>query len=298
MNTKIAKLLAPAGLFGLIVLIGATPIAGRADDEFAGLNSEQRSFAERTITFLEEMETLYFGTVAELNGIEEVESVDFPTEYAWHNVTVARGPVVEKAGRMRVVTKKPKAEFQDPTIWSRFFSVDLHPRSPLVGMIHAAFVIQYKQDGTDHVAGWIDILPGATPDEDRAYLKQVMDTVFEKYDIDPAPFRKMSIKGSPGEGIRRREPAGAGGSFYGRDLFPVTEQYFDFMTEAYREFLTAYLSLIEKHQDDEYTTEDLAKQDYMRRNWLEDRFFSDPYTGNVVPYEVWALSTLPPLVKF
>jgi hypothetical protein len=36
----------------------------------------------------------------------------------------------------------------------------------------------------------------------------------------------------------------------------------------------------------------------MRRNWLEDRFFSDPYTGNVVPYEVWALSTLPPEVKF
>ena len=54
----------------------------------------------------------------------------------------------------------------------------------------------------------------------------------------------------------------------------------------------------DKRKDDPVTAEDIAKQDYMRRNWWEDRWYSDPYTRNVVPMDVWALSTLPPEVKF
>jgi coproporphyrinogen III oxidase len=165
-------------------------------------------------------------------------------------------------------------------------------------MLHAAFTLHYNPDGTSAIGGWVDVLPGATSSGDLATLKQTMDRVFERYDVDPEPHRKMSCEGSPGEGQRRREPACVGGSFYGRDMMVINEQNFRFMTEAYREFLIAYLDLIEENQDTSYTAEDLAKQDYMRRNWLEDRFFSDPYTGNVVPYEVWALSTLPPVVKF
>ena len=294
----IAKLnLTPTAALAALCLF-LSPLSGQTAEDVPGLNPEQQEFVERANEFMDEMEALYFGTIAELNGVDDVESMDLSTEYAFHNVRVARGPVVEKAGRMRVVNKKPKADFQERRLWSRFFSVDVHPSSPKVGMLHAAFTMHYTPDGTGGVAGWIDILPGATPDEDLAFLKDTMDALFEKYDIDPEPHRKMSREGSPGEGLRRREPAGVGGSFYGRDLFPITEQHFGFMTEAYREFLTAYLSLIRKRQNDDYTAEDRAKQDYMRRNWFEDRFFSDPYTGNVVPYEVWALSTLPPVVKF
>jgi coproporphyrinogen III oxidase len=277
-------------LFALSAAIGTT-VAQE-------LTAEQAAFTERALAFIDEMDTLYFERIAQLNGTEAVEVLDFPTEYAGHNVQVARGPVVEKAGRMRVVPKKPKADFQRKRLWSRFFSVDVHPKSPKVGMLHAAFTLHYNPDGTSAIGGWVDVLPGASSPEDLAVLKQTMDRVFERYDVDPDPHRKMSCEGSPGEGQRRREPACVGGSFYGRDMMAINEQNFRFMTEAYREFLIAYFDLIEKNQDASYTAEDLAKQDYMRRNWLEDRFFSDPYTGNVVPYEVWALSTLPPVVKF
>jgi len=262
------------------------------------LTAEQTAFTRRAVAFMDEMDALYFERITQLNGTDEVETLDFPTEYAGHTVRVARGPVVEKAGRMRVVHKKPKADFQGTRLWSRFFSVDVHPKSPRVGMLHAAFTMNYKPDGKSAIGGWVDVLPGASSAADLAVLKQTMDAVFARYDIDPAPHRKMSCEGSPGEGERRREPACVGGSFYGRDMMAVTEQNFRFMTEAYREFLNAYFDLIEKNRDAPTTSEDLAKQEYMRRNWLEDRFFSDPYTGNVVPYEVWALSTLPPMVKF
>ena len=282
----------------VVGLLACGTAAAQVNDSYDGLTDQQRGFAERMVAFMDEMDALYFGTLAELNDSDAVESLVFPTEWAWHTVQVARGPVVEKAGRMRVIPKKPKADFQSQRVWSRFFSADVHPRSPKAGMLHAAITMHFDPDGGSAIAGWIDILPGGTPAADVAYLKATMDVLYEKYGIDPAPHRKMSLKGSPGEGIRRREPAGAGGSFYGRTLFPVTEQNFSFMTEAYREFMIAYLSLLEQRQDEPYTAEDLAKQDYIRRNWLEDRFFSDPYTGNVVPYEVWALSTLPPVVKF
>lgn len=262
------------------------------------LTPEQRAFVERAYAFMDEMDALYFGRVAELNGSDAVEVLDFPTDFAGHNVNVARGPVVQKAGRMRVVNKRPKAEFQRKRLWSRFFSADVHPASPKMGMLHAAFTMNFNPDGSSAVGGWVDVLPGAMSAEDLATLKASMDAVFDKYAVDPEPHRKMSCEGSPGEGERRREPACVGGSFYGRDMMPVTEHNFAFMTEAYREFMIVYLDLIEKNAAAPYTAADVAKQDYMRRNWLEDRFFSDPYTGNVVPYEVWSLSTLPPQVQF
>lgn len=262
------------------------------------LTPEQLAFAERTYAFMDEMDELYFGTLARLNGTDEVEELDFPTEYGFHNVNVSRGPVVQKAGRMRVIHRKVKMAFQGKPIWSRFFSVDAHPAAPKVGMLHAAFTINFKEDGSSAIGGWVDVLPGAMPAEDIERLKLAMDGIFAKYGVDPEPHRIMSCEGSPGEGERRREPACVGGSFYGRDMMAVNDRNFDFMSEFYREFLTIYLDLVEQHRDTPYTEQDLARQDYMRRNWLEDRFFSDPYTGNVVPYEVWALSTLPPVVKF
>ena len=286
-----------AVFLAMIVLIWSPPAA--ADDAgFSQLSAEQTAMAERALIFLDEMEAMYFGAVAKLNGTDEDEPVDINDEFAVRNVKVARGPVVEKAGRMRNRTLKPRADFQDERLWTRFFSADVHPKSPRVGMLHAAITMHFDIDGGSAVAGWVDILPAATSQKDLDYLQAVADEIFEKYGKNAAGHRKMSIEGSEGEGIRRREPAGVGGSFYGRNLMPWTEENFNFMTEMYREFFIAYLNLIDKRKNDPITAEDLAKQDYQRRNWWEDRWFSDPYTRNVVPMDVWSLSTLPPEVKF
>ena len=248
--------------------------ASDGSDTVERLTAEQAGFTERAIEFIDEMDALYFERIAQLNGTTEIEILDFPTEYAAHNVKVARGGVVEKAGRMRIVPKKPKADFQRKRLWSRFF---LGRRAPEIAEgRHAARSIHVAlQPGTARsaIGGWVDVLPGASSPEDLATLKRTMDAVFDRHGKDPEPHRKMSCEGSPGEGQRRREPACVGGSFYGRDMMAITEQNFRFMTEAYREFLITYLGLIEKNKDAPYSAEDLARQDYMRRNWLEDRFF-------------------------
>lgn len=131
-----------------------------------------------------------------------------------------------------------------------------------------------------------------------------MDQVYEKYGIDPAPHRRLSNEGHDDDdplsvdNSRRRKTAQVGGSFYGELRFDLTEENFSFMLEAYETMVVAYLDVVERRKDTPYGDVELAAQDAMRKNWLEDRFFSDPYTTGVTPYEIWSLMSLPPTVKF
>ena len=138
--------------------------------DFAGLNEEQIVFAERALDFFARMEEMYFGRIDKMNGGSEIEIRTADTEYAEHNAKAARGPIIEKGGRAFNITLKPTRDFQRQALWSRFYSVDMHAKSPLVGMIHNAFVIQFYPDGSSTVGGFVDLLPGATPEEDLQFI--------------------------------------------------------------------------------------------------------------------------------
>ena len=294
--------------FGVMFAVASLSPAA-ADDhdlftsDFAGLNEEQIVFAERALDFFARMEDMYFGRIDKMNGGSEIEIRTADTEYAEHNAKAARGPVIEKGGRAYNITLKPTRDFQRQALWSRFYSVDMHAKSPLVGMIHNAFVIQFYPDGGSTVGGFVDLLPGATPKEDLEFMKEAVDAVYEKYGVDPAPYRELSCKGDDEAAAAtdrryRRKVACIGGSFYLQPMLKVTDDNFSFVTEVYEALLDSYLTKAEERADDPYTQEDVAAQEAMRLNWFEDRFFSDPFTTEVVPYEIWSLHSLPPEVKF
>ncbi len=295
-------------VIAILLAITSTPAALAEDDalftsDFAGLNAEQTVLAARALEFLSRMNDMYFGRIDKMNGGSEKESRARSTEYADYNAKAARGSVVQKGGRLYSITKKPTRSFQKPTVWSRFFSVNMHAKSPLVGMPHNAFVIQFYEDGGSSIGGFLDVLPGAMPEEDLLYIKEAMDAVYARHGVDPEPHRALSCKGDDEAAAAtvstyRRKVACIGGSFYLQPMLTVTEQNFDFMTDAYETFLDSYLTMVEKRAGDPYTDEDLTAQDAMRLNWFEDRFFSDPFTRDVVPYEIWSLHSLPPEVKF
>lgn len=293
--------------FWLAASFGASALADDKSlfsSDYAGLNEEQAAYAARTLEFLSRMEEMYFGRIDKMNGgSSRNETRTANTEYADHNAKAARGPVIQKGGRAYNITKKPTRDFQKPTVWSRFYSLDMHAKSPLTGMIHAAFVVQFHQDGTDAIGGFLDVLPAAAPAEDLLYMKKAMDAVYEKYGVDPKPHRELSCKGDDKAAAAtdhryRREVACIGGSFYVQPMLAVTDENFRFVTEAFETLLDSYLTLAEKRADDPVTEEDIARQDAMRLNWFEDRMFSDPFTTKVVPYEIWSLHSLPPEVKF
>jgi coproporphyrinogen III oxidase len=174
-------------------------------------------------------------------------------------------------------------------------------------MVHAVLNFHYEVDGTSAVGGFLGILPAATSEEDLATLKQTMDEMYEKYDIDSLYHRKMLCEGYDDDDALsvdnsyRRRMACVGGNFFGsadKPLMSGTENNFSFMLESFDRFVDAYMNIIELRKDDPYTAEDLAAQDAMRRNWLEDQLFADRYTTNVTAYEGWSFSNLPPEVKF
>ena len=283
-----------AAILGLLFL-AAVPHQAHARDDMESLSPRDAEFARQFDDFLQRVDDLAFDSAAQMNGVEESQSIDMRSDHAKYAIRVARGQVVEKLGRTRTITMKTTRSFERLSVWGRYYLLDIHPKSPLVGMLHAAIVVQFYEDGSSTIAGFLDVLETANREEDLVFMRQAMDGVFEKHGVDPGPHRRLSKSGHDEDdplsvdNSKRRKTAMVGGSFYGSPLMQVNDENFAFMTDAYETMLRAYLTVVERRADDAYTDEDLAAQDRMRRNWLEDRFFSDPYTTQVTPFDAWAL---------
>jgi coproporphyrinogen III oxidase len=285
----------------LATAVLAAPVAA-ADGGLTieALPASQQPLARRTLEFVARMERLYFERVQDLNaGKSTFETRNVETDSIAFDVRVARGDVVEKAGRMLSVSLRPNQRFPQERAFNRFLSFDVHPKSPLIGTMHAALSVNFNKDGSTSIGGWVDVMPGAMRDDDLATLRTAMDRIYEKHKQDPARYRKASCKGDPRHANKyRRRPACVGGSFYGEPALPITGANFEFVVDAYETFVTTYFDLVDERKDDPFTPADLASQQAMRLNWFEDRLYADPDTTTVTPYEVWSLSTLPPSVRF
>jgi coproporphyrinogen III oxidase len=289
------------GLCTALMLKG--PAFAEPNDGVEGLNEAQQSFAGRFLRFQDDTDERFFGRAAEINGgnASDVKET-IQDEYAEFYVRVARGDVVEKIGRMISRIYKPKSDIQRPTTFGRYYGMDVHAKSPLMGHVHSAIVLQYYPDGTSALGGTLNLLKGAARKEDQAYVKNALDAVFEKHGRDPVPYRNRVCNSAQEDSVRpkfHRKLACVGASFFGFPMMEVNEENFLFMTEAYSAFVSAYLDTLEARKDAPYTDEDVARQEAMRLNWAEDQFFGDPYSsGGIAPYEVWGHAFLPPLVKF
>jgi coproporphyrinogen III oxidase len=287
-------------LFASAIL--AAPAVATPNDGVEGLNEEQQAFAARHLEFLDRVDDKLFSMARNLNsGKQSDESETMEFGFADYNVRVARGDVVEKIGRMTSRVYEPTSDRQRPTVFGRYYGVDVHAKSPLMGQVHAAIVLQYYPDGVSALGGTLNLLKGGAQQEDLDYVKQAIDAVFEKHERDPAPYRER-VCNMADEAVRsefHRKLSCVGASFFGFPMMEVTEENFLFMAEVYERFITAYLETLNGRKDEPYTEENISIQDTMRLNWLEDQAFGDPYSsGGITPYEVWGRAFLPPIVKF
>ena len=288
----------------VIALAPATLMAADFDEaeRLARLPAEQRALAERFIAFNDEMSAKYFARAEALNeGLKEPTEMKSENETSVHNVKVVRGDTVEKMGRLLSQGKQASpGRGEGKLVFSRFYSIDVHAKTPLVGMLHAAIVLQFFEDGKSGVGGWLDVMPGTRVEEDLAALKKVIDDGFARYGKDPAPWRELVCKGTEETiGDFRRKPSCSGASFYGPPVFPGdTEKSIAIVMELFDAFTGAYLDSVEKRKDQAFTPADIAAQDAMRKQWLVDQLFSDPFSSKIVPFEVWSLANVPPVIKF
>lgn len=266
------------------------------------LTPDNRIIAEDLMSFMEASDDQYFSWVETINkqSITD-ENFDWITEYSDFNVKVMRGDVVEKIGRMLSEGKltAPGRGNKD-LVWGRFYSIDIHPKTPLVGMLHATIVLQFFEDNSVATGGWLDMMPGTRIPEDLEFLRQVTDNYFAKNGANPSLYRRLVCKGTE-DTIEywRRKPSCSGVSFYGPPVFRESgEKSYQFIKGMFTEFVDAYLQLVERRMNDRFTNEDLLAQEEMRKRWLIDQLFSDPYASKIVPFEVWSTANMPPTVRF
>ena len=113
-------------------------------------------------------------------------------------------------------------------------------------------------------------------------------------------YRKLIMKGTE-DTVHdyRRRPDDSGVSFYGPPVFAGdTGKSYEFVAELFDQFTDAYFDIVEKRANETYTSADVVAQDTMRKRWLMDQLFSDPFSSKLVPFEVWSLSNTPPVIKF
>jgi coproporphyrinogen III oxidase len=197
-------------------------------------------------------------------------------------------------------TSPGRAPDNGTLVWGRFYSIDVHPKTPLVGMLHATIVLQHFENGKSAVGGWLDVMPGTRIDADIAVLHELVDAYFAKHDKDPKLYRHLVCKGTEDTVTEfRRRPSCSGVSFYGPPVYRGdTDKSYAFIESLFDKFVDAFLDITENRADDPYTDADVLAQDQMRRRWLIDQLFSDPFASKIVPFEAWSAANVPPVIKF
>lgn len=269
--------------------------SGTPGDDLDALNSEQARLAGEMLRFISTTEDRFFAAVSRFNGTAPAETRSFEFEDADYTVTVMRGEVIEKAGFTTSMTKTGIRPFTQDALWSRTVTVNVHPKTPLVGFFHGFVAFQINPDGKSSMGGSMDIVPATRIDEDLSYIKEAVEQVFERHGADLTNYRKVV---SSGQRIKNLKAARIGVSFYARPFLDITQENFDLVTETFDAFLDAYLLVLEKRQDQPYSPVDLAAQSDMRMRWFEDQMLHDPYALNVIPYPVRSFANYPPVVTY
>lgn len=296
-------------LWGLLLAGAALPVtagtAGGTDTRLARLSPEHQVLARRMVAFMERADRKYFARAEALNGgsgpLVPGDTLNRETDDSIYDVRVTRGPVVGKLGRMLAEGKKTQpGRREGELVWSRFYSIDVHPETPLVGMLHATLVLQFYADGTGFAGGWLGVMNGTRVDADMQALASVVDGHFAASGKNPAVYRSLIVKGTEDTVTEfRRRPDPSGVSFYGPPVFPgdVTRSY-ELIEGLFEKFTDAYLDLVPKRANSAVTPDDLARHEAMRKRWLVDQLYSDPFASALVPFDVWSLANVPPTIRF
>jgi hypothetical protein len=281
------------------------PAPARAEDaRMAQLSAANQVIARRMLDSVARWDRTYRERAAGINGGVGVapETLHRETEYSIYDVWVTRGPVIEKLGSLLAEAKKPQpgGRAGAPVVWSRFYSLDWHARTPLVGMLHTALVVQFHADGSGFVGGWFGVMNGTRNEEDMTALARVVDERFRQFGKSPEPYRRLMLKGPEGaDPAYLRQPDPSGVSLYGPPVFPGdVARSFDLAEGLFEQVTDVWLEIVRRRSAQPFTAEDVARRDAMRKRWLTDQLYADPFASRIVPFEVGWLANMPPEIRF
>ena len=188
---------------------------------------------------------------------------------------IQNGQVIEKGGvnfsavhgvLPDAIKKAFKVEEEE--FFATGVSIVIHPKSPMVPIIHLNIRYFELNDEMRWFGGGIDLTPHYVLDEDARFFHQQLKNTCDRFGPDfYSDFKKRAddyffIK-------HRNETRGVGGIFYDR-LQPANtglsyEEILDFSIAVGQTFAPTYTQLIARNKDTEYTT-DQQEWQYLRRS--------------------------------
>ncbi|NDI98612.1 oxygen-dependent coproporphyrinogen oxidase [Flavobacterium sp. LaA7.5] len=164
-------------------------------------------------------------------------------------------------------------------------SLVIHPKNPFVPTVHAnwRYFEMYDKAG-NIVEAWFgggqDLTPYYLFDEDAIHFHQTCKTACDKHNPEFYPkFKKQCDEYF--WNTHRNEARGVGGLFF--DHCKATndfsmEQWYNFVTEVGNSFLEAYVPIVEKRKDIEYTEANRNWQEIRRGRYVEFNLVHDKGT--------------------
>ncbi|MDO1502264.1 oxygen-dependent coproporphyrinogen oxidase [Winogradskyella maritima] len=164
-------------------------------------------------------------------------------------------------------------------------SLVLHPKNPMVPTVHANWRYFEMYDGDGNIVdqwfgGGQDLTPYYLFEEDAKHFHTVCKTACDKHHKDFYPKYKARCD-EYFHNAHRNEARGIGGLFFdyckaNEDM--SMEDWYNFVTEVGDSFLDAYVPIVEKRKDLEYTKAQRDWQEIRRGRYVEFNLVHDKGT--------------------
>lgn len=180
------------------------------------------------------------------------------------NFSAVHGPLPDKIGRA--------LGLEQSDFFATGVSIVLHPKSPMVPIIHMNVRYFEMSTGTWWFGGGIDLTPHYVVPEDAAYFHRQLKTVCDAHHRDFYP--KFKQWADDYFYIRHRgETRGIGGIFFDRmnqQSYPLDKAgLFDYVLAVGNTFAPTYIELLNRHKDEPYGESELLWQGVRRGRYVE-----------------------------
>lgn len=154
----------------------------------------------------------------------------------------------------------------------------IHPHNPMVPIAHVNYRYFQIVDGTRPGYWWFgggaDLTPAYLFEEDAIHFHQVHKDVCDKHNLSYYPrFKKWCDEYFYIS--HRRESRGVGGIFFDHLNDRPVEEHLAFVTDCTQAFVSAYLPLVEKRKEMDFSEENKDWQRIVRGRYVEFILTSD-----------------------
>ncbi len=200
---------------------------------------------------------------------------------------IAEGKIIEKGGvgfsavhgetpeKILNALKLDKSDF-----FATGVSIVIHPRSPMVPIIHMNVRYFEMSNGTWWFGGGIDLTPHYVDETDAKYFHTTLKHVCDQH--DDSYYAKFKAWADDYFFIKHRnETRGVGGIFFDRlneSSGKTKEELFNFVKDVGRSFAPIYTSLMKKNHELSYNDTDVNWQMLRRSRYVEFNLVLDAGT--------------------